>query len=145
MKTTRVLLGLALAVIWGSMVAVVVGAIEAGQSTPAGWILPEDAEQKKNPHPVDEKLISAGMEVYKDKCARCHGPGGLGDGPDADPDVRPEMDLTTPKRAERNPDGVIFYKVWNGRRRPKMPAFSSELTEDQVWAVVAYTQTLRKK
>jgi mono/diheme cytochrome c family protein len=145
MKTTRVLLGLALAVIWGSMAAVVVRAIEAGQSTPAGWILPEDAEQKKNPHPVDEKLISAGMEVYKDKCARCHGPGGLGDGPDADPDVRPEMDLTTPKRAERNPDGVIFYKVWNGRRRPKMPAFSSELTEDQVWAVVAYTQTLRKK
>ena len=117
----------------------------ASQTTPTGWILPEDAEQKKNPHPVDEKLISTGTEVYKDKCARCHGPGGLGDGPDADPDVQPEMDLTNPKRAERNPDGVVFYKVWNGRKRPKMPAFSSELTEDQVWAVVAYTQTLRKK
>ena len=120
------------------------GGTEAGQTPPAGWILPEDAEQKKNPHPVDEKLIAAGMDVYKDKCARCHGPGGKGDGPDADPDAD-NMDLTDAKRAERNSDGVVFYKVWNGRRRPKMPAFSKELTEDQVWAVVAYTQTLRKK
>ena len=121
------------------------GGTEAGQTPPAGWILPEDAEQKKNPHVVDEKLIAAGTDVYKDKCARCHGPGGLGDGPDADPEVQADMDLTNPKRAERNSDGVVFYKVWNGRRRPKMPAFSKELTEDQTWAVVAYAQTLRKK
>jgi mono/diheme cytochrome c family protein len=142
---SRVLVGSALALLCASMVGVMAGGTEAGQTTPAGWILPEDAEQKKNPHAVDEKLIAAGMDVYKDKCARCHGPGGLGDGPDADPEVQAEMDLTNPKRAERNPEGVVFYKVWNGRRRSKMPAFSKELTEDQVWAVVAYTQTLRKK
>ena len=55
------------------------------------------------------------------------------------------MDLTNPKRADRNTDGVVFYKVWNGRRRPKMPAFKEELTEQQVSSVVAYVQTLRKK
>ena len=145
MRFRGVLLGSALAAMCGSMAVVTAHSTEPGQTTPTGWILPADAEQKKNPHPVDDKLIAAGLEVYKDKCARCHGPGGLGDGPDADPDVQPEMDLTNPKRAERNPDGVMFYKVWNGRKRPKMPAFSSELTEDQAWAVVAYTQTLRKK
>ena len=142
---SRVLVGSALALLCGSMVGVLAAGTEAGQTPPTGWILPEDAEQKKNPHPVDEKLIAAGMDVYKDKCARCHGPGGLGDGPDADPEVQADMDLTNPKRAERNSDGVVFYKVWNGRRRPKMPAFSKELTEDQTWAVVAYAQTLRKK
>ena len=145
MKFREVLLGSALSVMCGSMAVVTAHRTGPAQTTPTGWILPADAEQKKNPHPVDDKLIATGMEVYKDKCARCHGPGGLGDGPDADPDVQPEMDLTNPKRAERNPDGVMFYKVWNGRKRPKMPAFSSELTEDQAWAVVAYTQTLRKK
>ena len=72
-------------------------------------------------------------------------PAGLGDGPDADPEHREDMDLTNPKRADRNADGVVFYKVWNGRRRPKMPAFKEELTEQQVWSVVAYVQTLRKK
>jgi mono/diheme cytochrome c family protein len=55
------------------------------------------------------------------------------------------MDLTNGKRADRNPDGVVFYKVWNGRKKPKMPAFSAELSEDEAWAVVAYVQSLRKK
>ena len=38
-------------------------------------------------------------------CQKCHGPGGKGDGPDADPDSMQDMDLTNPKRAARNPDG----------------------------------------
>jgi mono/diheme cytochrome c family protein len=112
---------------------------------PAGWQLPDDAAETKNPHPVDDKLLANGRAIFKDKCQRCHGPGGLGDGPDADPDVREDMDLTNPKRADRNPDGVVYYKVSNGRRRPKMPVFKEELKPEQIWAVVAYVQTLRKK
>lgn len=109
-----------------------------------GWVLGEDAETKQNPLPSDEKTIAAGKAVYKSKCQRCHGPGGLGDGPDADPEAT-EMDLTNPKRAARNPDGVIFYKVMNGRGRSKMPAFKEELNEEQIWSVITYVQTLRKK
>ena len=45
-----------------------------------------------------------------------------------------DMDLTNAKRAARNPDGVVFYKIWNGRTKPKMPAQKDELTKDQVWA-----------
>jgi mono/diheme cytochrome c family protein len=114
-------------------------------ATTAGWVLPPDADETKNPHPVDAKLLATGKALYKDKCERCHGPGGLGDGPDADPDHLEDMDLTNPKRAARNSDGVVFHKVSNGRRRPKMPAFKEELNEQQLWAVVAYTQSLRKK
>ena len=32
----------------------------------------------------------------------------------------------------------------NGRKKPKMPAVKDKLTKEQVWAVVAYVQTLRK-
>ena len=110
----------------------------------AGWTLPADADDKKNPLPIDERLLATGKAVFKDKCERCHGPGGLGDGPDADPDAA-DMDLTSAKRADRNSDGVMYYKVWNGRKKPKMPAFSAEITEEQAWAVVAYAQSLRKK
>jgi mono/diheme cytochrome c family protein len=117
---------------------------EAGQSTATGWQLPPDADTKKSPLTVDAKVLAAGKAVYKDKCTRCHGPSGIGDGPDADPDAQEKMDLTAAKGADRNPDGVVFYKVQNGRRRPKMPAFKEELTEQQVWSVVAYVQTLRK-
>ena len=110
-----------------------------------GWQLPPDADSKQSPLTADAKVLAAGKAVFKDKCTRCHGPSGIGDGPDADPDHREDMDLTNGKRADRNADGVVFYKVMNGRRRPKMPAFKEELTEQQVWSVVAYVQTLRKK
>jgi mono/diheme cytochrome c family protein len=111
----------------------------------SGWQLPPDAESTKNPLTVDEKVLASGRAIFKDKCQRCHGPGGRGDGPDADPDVREDMDLTNAKRADQNPDGVIYYKVSNGRRRPKMPAFKEELKPEQIWSVVAYVQTLKKK
>jgi mono/diheme cytochrome c family protein len=120
---------------------------EAQQSKPSGtgWQLPADADTKTSPLQVDAKVLATGRSVFKDKCTKCHGSAGLGDGPDADPEHREDMDLTNPKRADRNADGVVFYKVWNGRRKPKMPAFKDELSEQQVWSVVAYVQTLRKK
>ena len=110
-----------------------------------GWTIPAGAEQKKSPLTVDDKVLAQGKTVFKNKCQRCHGPRGLGDGPDADPDHQEDMDLTVASRASKNPEGVIFYKVMNGRKRPKMPAFKDELTEQQVWAVVAYAQSLRGK
>jgi mono/diheme cytochrome c family protein len=128
----------------GSSLAPAQGQSTAPAKPPAGWILPPDAETLKSPLTVDDKVIAAGRAIFKDKCQRCHGPGGLGDGPDADPDAA-DMDLTAKAHAERNPDGVVFHKVLSGKRRPKMPAFKEELTEEQIWTVVAYVQTLRKK
>jgi mono/diheme cytochrome c family protein len=37
----------------------------------------------------------------------------------------------------------VFYKVWNGRKKPKMPAQKDELTKEQIWQIVSYVQTLR--
>lgn len=111
----------------------------------SGWQLPPDADSKQNPLTADAKTMTTGKAIFKDKCTRCHGPAGIGDGPDADPDHRDDMDLTNAGRADRNSDGIVFYKVMNGRKRPKMPAFKEELTEQQVWSVVTYVQTLRKK
>ena len=109
-----------------------------------GWTLGDDVATKKNPVTGDAKTLAAGKAIFKDKCSKCHGPGGLGDGPDADPDAE-NMDLTNAKRAARNDDGTVYYKVLNGRKRPKMPAFKDELNEQQIWTVVTYVQTLRKK
>lgn len=111
----------------------------------SGWQLPPDADGTANPLTGDAKTLAAGKAIFKDKCTRCHGAAGIGDGPDADPDHREDMDLTSARRADRNSDGVVFYKVSNGRKRPKMPAFKGELTDQQIWSVVTYVQTLRKK
>jgi mono/diheme cytochrome c family protein len=146
-RVSRVVLTLAAVLL---MVAVVSRAPEViaqsaqAKPNPSGWQIPAEADTLKNPLTVDDKVLAAGKKIFKDKCEKCHGPGGLGDGPDADPDAMEDMDLTVAKRAARNPDGVVFYKVMNGRRKPKMPAFKEELTQDQVWAVVAYAQSLRR-
>jgi mono/diheme cytochrome c family protein len=115
------------------------------QKSTSGWTLPPDAADTKSPVTVDDTVLAIGKKVFTDKCQKCHGPKGLGDGPDADPDHAEEMNLTNPKRADRNPDGVVFYKVMNGRRSPKMPAFKDDLSKEQIWSVVAYAQSLRKK
>jgi mono/diheme cytochrome c family protein len=131
-------------------VSIVVSAIAAKQpaqqpaKSASGWTLPPEAETTKNPLTVDAKLLATGKSIFKDKCQKCHGASGRGDGPDADPDAQEDMDLTRASRAAKNPEGVMFFKAWNGRKKPKMPAFKDELTKEQVWAVVAYVQTLRK-
>ena len=80
------------------------------------------------------------------RCQRCHGPEGKGNGPEADPNVKP-ADLTQIK-TDINPDGVLFYKVWNGHQphagsKGSMPAFKVQTTRDEVWRVIEYVKTLR--
>ncbi len=140
----RVCLGMA-AVYLMSVAIVSTRAAQEQASNPNGWQLPPEANEEKNPFAGDAKAVAAGKELFLKNCKRCHGPGGLGDGPDADPDTAQDMDLTVAKRASRNPDGIVFYKVWNGRKKPKMPAFKNEgLTKDQAWQIVSFVQTLRK-
>ncbi len=113
-------------------------------SRQGGWTIPDGAAAEKSPITVTPQTLVAGRALFQKNCQRCHGPKGIGDGPDADPDYMDDMDLTNPKRAERNPDGVVFYRVSNGRQKPKMPAFKDELSKEQIWTIVAYVQTLRK-
>jgi len=131
-------------VVWASVLATFSGVRLQGAGR-QGWTLPPTAVTETNPLPADDATIANGKKLFAAKCQRCHGPAAKGDGPDADPEHKANMDLTNPSRASRNPDGVVFYKIWNGRSSPKMPTFSEELSKEQVWALVAYVQTLRAK
>jgi len=112
-------------------------------ANPNGWQIPENAREEKSPLEPTPAVLKKGKSIYESKCAKCHGSHGKGDGPDGDKE-HPPADLTDASRAVRNPDGILFYKVWNGRKEPKMPAFKSELTKDEVWAVVEYAKRLRQ-
>ena len=116
-----------------------------GGGRAGGWTIPQGAVDEKSPLTVNDSVIAAGKKLYSGKCQRCHGPEGKGNGPDADPAHANDMNLTLATRAARNADGVVFYKIWNGRATPKMPRFSDEISKDQAWAIVAYVQTLRAK
>jgi mono/diheme cytochrome c family protein len=140
--------------LWAGVLAAVAGARANGQNPPpaaaqaargSGWLLPPTAAEEKSPLTVNPGVVAAGKKLFVDKCQRCHGPEGKGDGPEGEPEHVQDMNLTVASRAARNPDGVVFYKIWNGRASPKMPEFSKELSKEQVWAIVAFVQTLRAK
>ena len=108
-----------------------------------GWTVPAAADTEGNPLAINPNLMTSAARLYASKCRRCHGLQGRGDGPDAGRDRVDHRNLTVASRRAANPDGVVFYKIWNGRTNPKMPRFSSELSREQVWALVAYVQSLR--
>jgi mono/diheme cytochrome c family protein len=128
-----------------ALVAAVTMARLSGAQTPnpESWTIPQSAFTEKSPLTDNAKAAEQGKQVYTRQCQRCHGPAGRGDGPEAEPDFKP-ADLTDAARGEKNPDGVLFYKIWNGRTKPKMPAFKTELSRNEVWSVVSYIKTLRK-
>jgi mono/diheme cytochrome c family protein len=148
----RVLVIVGCVAMWMAVLATVAAARAAGQNPPAaaqarpaGWTIPATAAEEKSPLTVNPAVIAGGKKLFGEKCQRCHGPEGKGDGPEGEPEHVQDMNLTVASRAARNSDGVVFYKIWNGRGMPKMPEFSKELTKEQVWALVAYVQTLRAK
>jgi mono/diheme cytochrome c family protein len=107
----------------------------------SGFNVPSTASTEKNPLTVNDAVLASGKKLFASKCQHCHGPQGKGDGPDADPKHADDMDLSESHDAE----GVMFYKAWNGRSNPKMPAMSEDLTKNQVWAIIAYVRTLHGK
>jgi mono/diheme cytochrome c family protein len=105
------------------------------------WTLPEGAAAEKNPLASSPDVLKNGAALYKSNCVGCHGPKGLGDGPEVDKSDRRNRPANL--TMSRTPDGVVFYKIWNGRKDPDMPAFKTRMTKDEAWAVVAHVVSLR--
>ena len=47
------------------------------------WGMPAAAKDAPNPVPATAQNLAAAQAIYADRCARCHGDHGAGDGPDA--------------------------------------------------------------
>jgi len=132
----------------------VAGALVLWSSAPAlaqyeGWTIPASAKTEKSPYARSAAdAAKKGKAIFQAKCQRCHGPEGIGNGPEADPRSKP-ADLTKIKTAE-NPEGVLFYKIWNGhdpkpKAKGEMPSFKVQLPKEDVWRAVEYVKTLQAK
>jgi len=131
---------------WLGIVTLVAGlgaraAVSGSGVQGADWTIPADAADLKSPLTPSPAVLKKGASIFESRCRLCHGPEGRGNGPLSDP-AHPAADLTAGVAADLAPDGVLFYRVWNGKR--PMPAFKSELSQEDVWAVVEYVKTLKK-
>lgn len=128
-----------------SITALFLGSIVSGAAQYPGWLIPPGGRDEKSPLSSVADAVTRGKALYVSNCARCHGPEGKGNGPDADY----AADLTDELRFELNSEGVLFYKIWNGHaiqlrtQVDDMPAFQGKLSKDEVWAVVEYLKVLR--
>src|SRR3954471_17831586 len=111
-----------------------------GAAQGKGWTIPDSAQSETNPLSSSPDVLKKGESLYKSNCAGCHGPRGLGDGPNVDKGDRKSRPANL--TLSRNPEGIVFHKIWNGRKDPDMPAFKSRMTKEETWAVVAFVTSL---
>lgn len=102
--------------------------------------VPVEYRSLRSPYPQTPKVIEDGGHLYRGNCAACHGPDGRGDG-DAGLDLVPSPALLV--RLMDVQGSVDEYLLWSIAEGGKpfgtaMPAYRSQLTEDQIWQIVAY-------
>ena len=98
------------------------------------------AVQERNPIAPTAESIAAGKNLYADNCLSCHGETGAGDGPAAAALNPPPADLIT--HVPLHPDRVLFGFIHDGIPDTGMAGAGGMLSDDEIWHVVNYIQTL---
>lgn len=86
--------------------------------------------------------IAAGKKVYEDRCAKCHGLTGKGDGPKAKTLKKKPRDYTDKVKMDQLTDAKLKEEILNGKK--PMPAFKGKIDEKTIDDVLAYIRTFSK-
>ncbi len=123
---TALAVGIVVVVLVGSFVGLVT-TVEPASTT----------EEHVNPIAVDENSIAAGSRLFETNCATCHGEDGRG--------VAlllseyPGVNLG-PEYVVSHDDFEVFVHIRDGIVDSPMPAFDSQLTEEEIWRIVIFIQ-----
>ena len=95
---------------------------------------------ERNPVPPSSDSVRAGLALYQTHCLLCHGETGLGDGPSAATMNPPPADLVV--HVPLHPDRALFEFVRDGISGTAMPALGATLSDEEIWHIINYIQTL---
>jgi predicted CXXCH cytochrome family protein len=140
------------AVTLASLYALLVPGLSQARSEPpaveiaiATWLLhqsvPASAKIAANPLGADPADVSAGRDLYRQKCEVCHAYDGSGQTALA-PGQYPRPPALRSAALAATPDGEIFYHIRNGIRNTAMPAWN--LPDRETWQLVSYIRELPK-
>jgi len=85
--------------------------------------------------PLASFAADQAADLFKSKCAMCHGPDGKGK-------MAGTKDLGSAE-VQKASDADLTATITKGKP-PKMPAYEGKLTADQIKSLVAYVRTFKK-
>jgi mono/diheme cytochrome c family protein len=105
--------------------------------------LRRSAPRTTNPLAETGENLAAGIKLYAQNCAVCHGdasakPTNVANGLYQKP---PQLGKDG---VEDDPDGVTYWKLVHGIRWTGMPAFGKSLNETQIWQLTLFLKNMDK-
>ncbi len=98
----------------------------------------DDAAKLKDPVAYTKKSIGQGQATFLQNCTSCHGEDGKAEGSL----IASATDLTTPSLYKSGTsEGEIFRSIRDGAG-DQMPAFKSQLSENDIWNLVNFIRSL---
>ena len=99
--------------------------------------LRREAPTTPNPLSENDSNLLAGIKLYGENCAVCHG-AAKGDDGNASK-IAKGLYQTPPQLGkdgvEDDPEGVTYWKIKHGIRMTGMPSFAQTLSDTQIWQV----------
>ena len=98
------------------------------------WLkkVPQNDRGRVNPYADKPEAVSAGQNIFRSNCAKCHGEDAQGKG------SRPSLKSERVKNAS---DGELAWLLKNGNVFKGMPRWSG-LPEQQRWQIIMYLRSL---
>lgn len=112
---------------------------KASQHT--AWRAPKSDIETLNPIVYSVESVTAGKKLFAQHCQQCHGYWGEGNGVvGLSLDKRPANLL---RIAGKKAEGEFAWKISEGRG--EMPGFRKTLSEDDIWNIVNFVQSLENE
>lgn len=107
--------------------------------------LNRDAPKGPNPVQLSDANLIAGIGLFRDHCAICHGTakGDKAPSPIAQGEYPAPPQMAT-EGVEDDPEGWTFWKIDNGIRWTGMPAWHGVLTTQQMWTLALFLKHMDK-
>ncbi|MHB1677128.1 MAG: c-type cytochrome [Sulfuriferula sp.] len=141
----------------GSYIAIESGRIPANADAPPGkleiWMartslnatLRSEAPKGPNPIALNDKNLIAGIQLFGQNCAICHG---TANGIESASHIAKGLYQKPPQMAtdgvEDDPEGYSFWKIKHGIRLTGMPSFRYSLTDQQIWTLALFLKHMDK-
>ena len=156
------------AFLWGVVLTILVavgggyavlraGLIPANADAKPGWFetwatgtsldatLAREAPKGANPVPLTDANLVAGIDLYGQHCAICHGTakGEASASPIAKGEYPAPPQLAT-NGVEDDPEGYSFWIIAHGIRWTGMPAWRGTLNDEQIWTLALFLKNMDK-